>query len=74
MSMVHVIPLNDEKDHEYSTTCDCSPHVDWNDPETGEAFASPMVIHNAFDCRELIEQVQGNVGEPGKKWLVELVD
>lgn len=57
--MIHVYPLNDEKAHELEgTTCHCGPSVEWSDPETGEAYSEALVIHNAFDCREIVEEAE----------------
>lgn len=57
--MLHLYPANDEREHELEgTMCWCEPEVQWEDPETGKAFASALVIHNAADCRELIEQAE----------------
>jgi hypothetical protein len=48
--MIRVIPKNDIKDHdEYSTTCACDPSVFF---ENGEM----IVVHNAFDRRQDIEE------------------
>lgn len=44
----HVIPNNDARPHEQTTTCECGPKV--------EHIAGNMVIiHNSFDGREGIE-------------------
>ena len=57
--MIHVYPLNDQGEHEISgTMCPCNPRVLWNDPETGEAFAQGIVVHNAFDRREVVEEAE----------------
>lgn len=56
--MWHLTPINDEREHEEETTCWCEPQVLWNDPETGEAYAEALVIHNAADCRELVEEAE----------------
>lgn len=74
--MLHIIPLNDEIEHEESTACPCSPRVDWVDPETGDPWpnAAGMVVHNAADCREVVEQAELMAAiEPskpavGKQW------
>jgi hypothetical protein len=51
--MIHVYPLNDEREHDTgdTTTCWCDPTLDTDNPEM-------IVIHNAADCRELIEQAE----------------
>ncbi len=57
--MYHVYPINDERKHELvGTMCPCRPTVEWADPKTGKAYVEALVIHNAFDCRELIEQAE----------------
>lgn len=58
-SMYHIYQTNDEKPHALEgTMCPCEPRVEWNDPGTGEAYAEALVIHNAFDCREIIEEAE----------------
>ena len=56
LGMMHVLPINDEREHETTTTCWCEPRIEWNDPETGEVYSEALVIHNSADGRELIEQ------------------
>ena len=57
--MLHIIPLNDEKPHdEDGTQCPCEPHVFFNDTETGKALAEPIVLHRAWDGRELMEEAE----------------
>lgn len=41
----HLMPVDDLREHEFTAACACKPEVD----DDG------MVIHNAFDERELIE-------------------
>lgn len=43
---IHVIPLNDSKDHQQSAACKCQPSIE----EDGR-----LVIHNAWDFREADE-------------------
>jgi hypothetical protein len=38
--------------------CPCGPRVEWNDPKTGNAHAEALVIHRAFDCREIVEEAE----------------
>jgi hypothetical protein len=46
-----ILPTNDIKEHdEESTVCECSPKVIF---ENGEM----IIVHNAFDGRELEEQI-----------------
>ena len=57
--MYHVYPTNDEKPHVLEGTgCACGPSVLWNDPETNEPFSTALVVHNAWDCREVVERAQ----------------
>ena len=49
--MVHVLPVNDIKIHIEDTTCPCDPMVEYEGNEI-------LVIHNAWDGRELLEQVK----------------
>ncbi len=57
--MIHIVPFNDLKSHvEEGTLCPCEPHVFFNDPETGEAFAEAIVLHKAWDGRELVEDAE----------------
>lgn len=58
-TMYHVYPNQDEREHELEgTTCWCGPRVEWSDPKTGEALAEAVVIHNAADCREIVEEAE----------------
>lgn len=41
----HILPINDIKQHEESSTCECNPSII---EESGEL----IIIHNAFDGRE----------------------
>jgi len=47
---IHIYPLDDLKEHVLESTCECQPTVII---ENGEL----IVCHNAFDGRELIEEV-----------------
>lgn len=56
--MLHVIPVNDLRQHELSRECWCIPSVQTRftnllDPPMQEA----IVTHNALDCREKSEEV-----------------
>lgn len=51
----HLLPLNDERVHRRLTTCWCEPRVEWHNRETGALFPEALVIHNAADCREVVE-------------------
>lgn len=49
--MIHILPTNDIKNHEESTTCECKPRVEIL--ENGEI----MVVHNSYDGREFIKKL-----------------
>ena len=49
--MINIMPVNDEREHEGATTCWCNPQLITDEPEL-------IVVHNAADCRELIEQAE----------------
>lgn len=48
---IHVIPLNDLKEHTEDSTCECVPQLI---VESGEM----IFIHNSYDGRELLEDDQ----------------
>lgn len=57
--MMHVYPINDEQEHDLTgTMCHCNPKVEFADPVTREPYSEVLVIHNAFDCREVVEQAE----------------
>jgi len=65
--MIHIVPLNDSKPHnEDGTQCHCEPHVFFNDPETGKTLAEPIVLHVAWDGREVMEEAEAFLR--GEKW------
>jgi len=45
----HILPINDLKEHEDLSTCECEPKVEIQ--ENGDL----LIVHNAFDGREAIE-------------------
>lgn len=50
--MIHVLPINDEREHiEEGTTCWCDPQLITDEPEL-------IVVHNSADGRELVEQAE----------------
>jgi len=56
---IHVYPLDDSKEHEFETTCDCDPSLEFVNGEM-------IVIHNSFDGREYLEEYlcrDGKLGE-----------
>lgn len=50
MSTVHVLPLDDLKEHTQSDDCECHPKIEY----VGEG--GKVVVHNAYDGREFWEQ------------------
>ncbi len=48
---IHVLPINDSKEHEESEICSCKPEIKTHSKD-GTEFGSWMIIHNAFDGRE----------------------
>lgn len=56
----HILPINDIKEHEESSTCDCMPTVKI---ENGEM----LIIHNAWDMREVTEEVN-DILKTKEKW------
>lgn len=55
--MIHVLPVNDLKEHTEDTTCECGPTVIQEDGEL-------IVVHNAFDGREGLEMAQEILNTP----------
>lgn len=55
MRWQHVYPVNDKKSHDIeSFLCDCDPEIDWN---------NQIVIHNAWDMREVQEFINAQGGK-----------
>lgn len=50
----HVLPIDDLLKHEESENCQCQPKIEVQ--ESGDL----IVIHNAFDGRDLVEQGLGD--------------
>lgn len=48
----HILPCNDLKDHKECSTCDCEPKAEVLENE------DVLIIHNSFDQREILEQVE----------------
>ena len=56
-SRVHVVPVNDIKEHvEGDDDCPCNPRVEY----VGSGY---LVVHNAWDDRELLEQAEAAMEE-----------
>lgn len=52
--VIHILPVNDLKEHKESSTCECSPTLE---VENGEM----IFIHNSYDGRELVENDNDNI-------------
>ena len=50
MATYHVLPIDDLKPHEESTTCECEPRCEW------QPNGDLIVVHSAWDGREAIEE------------------
>lgn len=56
----HILPTNDIKEHTEETTCECEPRIEIVNGDM-------LIIHNAYDNREIIEKVEEilkNTGRP----------
>lgn len=50
-SWYHVVPTNDLEEHDCeSFDCKCNPDIHYDDM---------MVVHNAFDKRDVLEEISG---------------
>lgn len=50
MTWNHIVPTNDLEPHDIiGMLCACGPRIDWD---------RQLVIHNAFDGREIIERIE----------------
>lgn len=60
MATYHVLPVNDLKDHEESTTCECEPRCEW------QPSGDLIVVHTSYDGRETLEEVNEILSKPIK--------
>lgn len=51
--MIHVVPNSDKRPHTLDTNCECGPKIE-----------DEMLIHKAYDAREVREQMHEENGEP----------
>lgn len=51
MDDIHVLPINDVREHEESRSCWCEPDLQY--PDEGDSI---IVVHHAEDGRELVEE------------------
>ena len=49
MAVYHVLPINDLKDHDECTTCECEPRCEW------QPNGDLLVTHSSYDGREGVE-------------------
>lgn len=56
MTTIHVLPENDLKDHTQSDSCECGPKIRYVD-------GGKLVVHNAYDGREVIEHWEEEKGK-----------
>ena len=56
---VHVIPLNDWREHEENEACWCQPRFD-----------EGVFVHNAADHREIIEVLTHEAASDDQHWQV----
>ena len=59
--MIHILPVNDLKEHVTKTTCSCNPDVRYRD-EHG-VLPEAICVHNSWDGREIIEQAEALINE-----------
>jgi len=63
MICIHVLPIHDLQPHDLSTRCPCVPKAEVH-------HAGDLLIHNAFDCREVMERA--GMHDPDGPWTVEI--
>ena len=66
---IHVVPINDTKDHELEMECECKPIVEWGG-EGGPYPSGPVVTHNSYSRREFIERMLGGDSAGLDGWVV----
>lgn len=68
---IHCVPDNDDQPHSLTLDCACDPEVTFEDPEIGGLYPhGPLVIHNSYDCREVVEPLIEGAIAPDKLWSV----
>jgi len=58
MAIYHVYPLNDTKEHDLESTCECNPVA-----ET-QPGGDIILVHNSWDGREAVEVAQEIINNP----------
>ena len=56
----NVLPVNDIKEHDESSACECQPRVEM-------VNGGILIIHNSYDLREVIERVYEILGDANDK-------
>ena len=59
MAIIHVLPIDDLKPHEESSTCECEPRVEIVE-------GGMLVVHNSWDGREWVEKANDILQPKGK--------
>jgi len=54
----HVVPLDDDQEHQLSRECECRPRAKAVDD------LSTIIVHNSFDGREAYEEAMGIINPP----------
>jgi hypothetical protein len=60
-TLIHIVPIADERDHDERDDC-------WCDPTVERTARAKIVTHNAADMREEYEKITGDA-LPGKAWM-----
>jgi hypothetical protein len=53
MATVHVMPVNDIKEHIENDYCECHPKIRYFGGDGGK-----VVVHNSWDGREIAERIE----------------
>ena len=59
MAIVHVLPVDDLKPHEESSTCKCEPRIEIVE-------GGMLVVHNSWDGREWVEKANDILQKQGR--------
>lgn len=66
--MIHIMPVDDLREHEKSLLCWCEPRIEEYDTN-GAPLIESMAVHNSADGREAVERETGMT--TGKPWVSE---
>ena len=67
MTSIQIIPVDDSKPHDLNQDCECKPVIEL-------CNAVKIVKHNAYDLRELIEEINSILRIPQKQDTWEIVE